>query len=464
MYKNIIISIIGMSFIGMPITYAMPSFGGRIDAQVCSGDFPTFYAWKEACDALPRFSEYRDNPCTTPLTEQALLHQLNLFLKTIEKQISHSCWVYSSMPLFTDGKAQIFESYIEKIEIPTNAIVAMHGDLHGDVHAINRFIETFLQRGYLDEENPFRIKDKNFYMVFLGNYVDRGWYGPEVIYTILRLKNENRDRVFMVRGNHEDIVLSCNGYGFGDELQKKFSPVAARRLMPRIGYVYSVLPLALYVAAGMPDKRNVIQCCHGGIEIGVNPQPLLETAFPHACMKINVLMQADGFAHLAHLHLSSLQGFFKNNKLLDTSNGFMWTDFIVDHDKTLLLSPRDGESGTLFEYGKKATEHLLKVWSGSSYTLRAIFRGHQHDFDATPMRRRILNEDGLSHPSDTGVGKLWIANTMHKEQPRLLRDVSVVTFSVAPEAGYGWPFHSFGQLTVAQHYDDWRLEIFRLVP
>ena len=94
-----------------------------------------------------------------------------------------------------------------KITFATQSIAAFHGDLHGNVHALNSYLASLAHKGYLDKHNPFRIIKDNFYLIFLGDYVDRGDFGVETIYTILRLKIENPDHVFMVRGNHEDLHL-----------------------------------------------------------------------------------------------------------------------------------------------------------------------------------------------------------------------------------------------------------------
>ena len=50
-------------------------------------------------------------------------------------------------------------------------------------------------------DDNFVLIPENLYMIFLGDYVDRGQFGAEVLYTILRLKLANPDHVFMVRGN-----------------------------------------------------------------------------------------------------------------------------------------------------------------------------------------------------------------------------------------------------------------------
>ena len=418
----------------------------------CKDQFPTFYDWKKACDALPHYNERVRNPYKTILQEHTLLAQMDRFFSTMDDQIAKVCWIDGIKP---KSKSTQFQAYVEKLIVPTDAVIAIHGDFHGDVRAINRFIETFVQQGFLDENDPFKIKADNFYILFLGDYVDRGWYGAEVIYTILRLKNENPDRVFMTRGNHEDADLNAH-YGFRDELLKKFR---SSRLQQKVETLYNVLPLALYLGAGNPSEYNIIQCCHGGIEIGFDPRPLLEHAASYAGVCFNSLMQKDGFKPLAFAGLSSFLRYFKNNKSVDTDNGFMWSDFIVNPTKALSLSPRDGYAGSLFEYGKQATKELLKSWSGKSYKIRSIFRAHQHSDE--DMCNRIFNGDKLGHIRDIGVAKLWIENKIHQVTPWLLEDIAVVTFSVAPETEYGWPFHSFGELHVAPDYQDWRLYVYQ---
>ncbi len=411
----------------------------------------TFYEWKSLCDQLPKFNKWENSLGKTSVTEEILRKQLDIFIKTISKQLSNTYWINGF-----DKKS----FYVEKILLPMDATVAIHGDFHGDINAINIFIEAFLNRGFLDKKNPFKIKDPNFYILFLGDYVDRGWYGAEVIYTILRLKNENPEQVFMVRGNHEDTSLNAR-YGFAYEIFKKFSSHA---LLNKIEQIYDLLPLALYIGTGLENKYDIIQCCHGGIELGFDPIILLDNKHKHACIKIDTLMQKDGFEIIKDADITVLKQFeqyFKNNKPINTMNGFMWNDFIVDPKKPMELSCRDGYSGIFFEYGKNITKKLLTAWSGTSYTLRAIFRAHQHTCDS--MKKRILNEDELSHSKDNGAGKIWIEkNSIHKTTPALLEDVSVVTFSVAPENSMCWPYQAFGQLDMASEYKNWRLHILQI--
>lgn len=420
--------------------------------SVCS-DFATFYEWKEACDRLPKFNEYARSKNKTVLSTAMITDQIDRFFKTMKQHISKISWVNGSKPITIPSTN--FQAYVEKLILPEDAVVAIHGDFHGDINAINRFLTTFAERGYLDPLDPFKIKADNFYILFLGDYVDRGWYGAEVLYTVLRLKNENPDRVFFTRGNHEDMQLNAY-YEFRSELQQKFSS----SIVGKVQALYNVLPLALYIGVKDDLHYNYIQCCHGGIEIGYNPRRLLESSYDHAAQCIDILMRKNGFKILDPFGVDPLKDYFQNNKKIDTSNGFMWSDFFADHNAGISLSPRDDYQGLMFVYGKRETQLLLRQWSNDRHTIRAIFRAHQHSDQG--MYDRFLNNDHLGHAQDKGVAKLWIENDCHRNYAALLDDIAVVTFSVAPETGYGWPFHSFGELHIKPDYKDWRLYVYQL--
>src|SRR5262249_15855633 len=102
----------------------------------------------------------------------------------------------------------------------------------------------------------------------LGDYTDRGMYGVEVLYTLLRLKLANPQRVCLIRGNHEDVTLAVN-YGFLAEIQAKYG---REFNVTKIMRSYDCLPLVLYLGCG----DNFIQCNHGGMEPGFDPTGLLE--------------------------------------------------------------------------------------------------------------------------------------------------------------------------------------------
>ncbi|MHC1584964.1 MAG: metallophosphoesterase family protein [Candidatus Syntropharchaeia archaeon] len=81
------------------------------------------------------------------------------------------------------------------VEIKPEGKAIVVGDLHGDMNSL-RFI---LEDSNLEE----RMEKERLIIIFLGDYGDRGEYAPEVYWTILNLKNNFKDRVILLKGNHE---------------------------------------------------------------------------------------------------------------------------------------------------------------------------------------------------------------------------------------------------------------------
>lgn len=189
--------------------------------------------------------------------------------------------------------------FIEKVTIPINERVFFFGDFHGSIHTLVRSLWRMVQLGVLDVN--LKLQD-GCHIVCLGDYVDRGRWGVEVITTLLLLKIKNPGQVFMVAGNHEIGDISIK-HGFLDELNLKFggatdllpdpekagkkkkkdssdgdvkkskselrqeklaaAHIDVRRLFNDVyEQFFNRLPVALII--DLPDGSH-IQACHGGI-------------------------------------------------------------------------------------------------------------------------------------------------------------------------------------------------------
>lgn len=362
-----------------------------------------------------------------------------------------------------------FQPFAQRCLVPPGAEVLFHGDLHGDIHSLNTWLGWLNQAGYLRD---FQIARPNVYLVFLGDYTDRGLYGVEVLYTILRLKLANPDRVWLVRGNHEDVSLAAR-YGFLAEGQAKYGSRFDARAVMRL---YDFLPVVLYLGCG----DTFIQCNHGGMEPGYDPGALLDAPEGVRYEFLGELKQAQFVkAHPAwvaglpkpgrRIAEGVLRDFLPESPTEPVVLGFMWNDFsVVAEEADLAIDP-----GRAFVYGPTVTRQLLEQASTPRRRLRAVFRAHQHASTLTPMMRRLKASRGVFRHWQETDGSQWLtaepaalAARLETDEERPVPPGSVWTFNVSPDSLYGegcdFDFDTFGILRLTEAAADWRLRVVNL--
>jgi hypothetical protein len=363
-----------------------------------------------------------------------------------------------------------FRPFAQKLNLPPGTQVFFHGDFHGDVQSFITALEWLNEQKFL---NGFSIARDDFYMVFLGDYTDRGLFGIEVLYTLMQLKLANPDRVFMARGNHEDISLLAR-YGFLHEGRAKFGSSFD---IVKIARAYDFLPAVIYVEGG----PNAIQCNHGGMEPGYDPRSLLAAPGPLRFQLLGKLNQKDflarhpGWPHGDKSARTLASRVFQNHEPEDPINptvlGFMWNDFTVQsQDAQFSVDP---DRALIF--GQLATQSILQSASTSNRTVRAVFRAHQHSGILNPMMRRLVASSGLfrhwqtnDSPGLLNVSPQMLSTRLEQGELRAIPPGSVWTFNVAPDSVYGegcgYTFDTFGILTIAEKFEDWRIRVVNTHP
>jgi len=124
---------------------------------------------------------------------------------------------------------------------PVRSPVTLVGDIHGQWGDL---IELFKIGGQLPHTN----------YVFLGDYVDRGYYSIETVSLIMALKVRYPRRIHILRGNHESRQIT-QVYGFYEQCVKYYGNPNVWKYFTDL---FDYLPLSVVV----DDK---IFCVHGGL-------------------------------------------------------------------------------------------------------------------------------------------------------------------------------------------------------
>ena len=237
-------------------------------------------------------------------------------------------------PLSPTTNSEIFLSQPCLLEL--EAPLKICGDVHGQYSDLLRLFEY---GGFPPEAN----------YLFLGDYVDRGKQGLEVICLLLAYKVKYPENFFLLRGNHE-----CNSisriYGFYDECKRRYNIKLWRVFCD----VFNCLPFAAIV-----DEK--IFCIHGG------PSPELKdlqqivqikrpTDIPDMGMLCDFLWSDPD---------ADLQGWGENDRGVSYTYGTdVVADFLAKFDFDLVVRAHQVvENGYEF-FGKR---QLVTVFSAPNY-------------------------------------------------------------------------------------------------
>ncbi|CAB4308484.1 unnamed protein product [Prunus armeniaca] len=141
------------------------------------------------------------------------------------------------------------ESNVQRVDAP----VTICGDIHGQFYDMK---ELFKVGGDCPKTN----------YLFLGDFVDRGFYSVETFLLLLALKVRYPDRITLIRGNHESRQIT-QVYGFYDECLRKYGSVNVWRYCTDI---FDYLSLSALI-------ENKIFSVHGGLSPAISTLDQIRT-------------------------------------------------------------------------------------------------------------------------------------------------------------------------------------------
>ncbi|CAI4316483.1 ASN_HP2_G0006640.mRNA.1.CDS.1 [Saccharomyces cerevisiae] len=155
-------------------------------------------------------------------------------------------------PLSEDDVARLCKMAVDVLQFeenvkPINVPVTICGDVHGQFHDL---LELFKIGGPCPDTN----------YLFMGDYVDRGYYSVETVSYLVAMKVRYPHRITILRGNHESRQIT-QVYGFYDECLRKYGSANVWKMFTDL---FDYFPVTALV-------DNKIFCLHGGLS------PMIET-------------------------------------------------------------------------------------------------------------------------------------------------------------------------------------------
>jgi len=263
------------------------------------------------------------------LVKESATVQGEVFIKAVEKTIN---LLYSQSGKV--GYLNIMESLVQ-LEPSGEALII--GDLHGDLESL---IHILSSSGFTQK---MERRDDAF-LIFLGDYGDRGLHSAEVYYLILKLKLAFPRQIVLLRGNHEGPEnLMASPHDLPVNFQVRFRENWALAYS-KVRKLFSLLYNAVFV-----EKRYLM--IHGGLSPNIR-----------------------SIQDLAHTNMK-----YPKKEFLED---LLWSD-PDDSIQNVLSSPRG--AGRLF--GKSVTEKVLR-----KLNVKILIRGHEPSFEGFKLNHegRIL--------------------------------------------------------------------------
>lgn len=282
-------------------------------------------------------------------------------------------------------------SLARRATFDATATLYVVGDVHSGITALVGFLTWLRGEGVLESNDGQLAATAR--VIFLGDLVDRGVWGAEVLYVALQLWQRNPDKVFVLRGNHENHSQH-ERYGVGAELDA----FEDEEIRPLVKDMCERLPEVLF--ATVRNERFVF--CHGGI--------------PH---------YAESSQSQAVAFFDGDDGFFNTTQGATTSNAhadsqWQWNDFDLSTEATT-VSERDG---TMFVIGRSATAAFKE-----QHGVRQIVRGHED--------RNSLRLEYVDKTSRFTIDATTITDQLGPDFNQLVDTADVITTSIAyPSSRY----------------------------
>jgi hypothetical protein len=424
--------------------------------------------------------------CLATLALDIDIYNVNLWMEEVFPKFSEYYFliteqIYNNNFFVLPNMEGVPFAFVTRLMLTKGTRILIWSDLHGTLSSLLFSLKNLIQgnnvHGFknLDKINstyshlhkqpclsPNFIVADHCRLVFLGDFVDRGFNTTEVIYVISLLRVLNGNKVIIIRGNHETLSMSWH-YGLLNELATKY-PNSKYSIYYRIVNLFQFLPSAVYV--GIRDTfmniSNFIQLSHGVCGLGYSPRKLLSYD-PSKLIINHEIYEVSRIEPLKYIFINGTNSSVYESVLLMSSKkesaflmkylksrslqklSFLWSDILLeikDNEHLLLNGSRLSISPNLIKL-------LFQNWSTGEFLLRGVIRGHQHHGS---MLVRLRNSKGMVSSSNSEYISKGIPCTEEFDKDFWL----ITTVSGAVDI-LDLKQHTYLELQVNEHWEEWKL-------
>ena len=249
---------------------------------------------------------------------------------------------------------------IQAMVNPSNSRIFVIGDVHCSFNELLAQIQLMRELHCFTSSHSLKLNSDCF-LVFTGDFADRGLQGTEVLVFATRLKSLNPNNVFLCRGNHETRAVA-EFYGFFGgrqgipcELSRRF-PDDLTKLKDAFDRLFSQLPLAVFLGEKNPATGKIIFGMYNHAGLDKRAQPAIIT-----------LMKKTMEAPQKTLITCPSK--------LGEYNGLMWGDYYIGNEVKEKPSDRLPD---VFDYTLLAVREVFTSLEQDGYIINFQARGHQH--------------------------------------------------------------------------------------
>ncbi|MFA6263080.1 MAG: hypothetical protein WCW33_03830 [Candidatus Babeliales bacterium] len=151
--------------------------------------------------------------------------------------------------------------FIQKLEVKESSKLVVFGPVQGAYHGLVRYFEKLKELGIIDEN--LVVQRPDYYLIFLGNVVNRSPYTLEIFSILLELLKKNPENVVYLKGTNE-YADYWKQHTLHRELELRCAHLSSSQvpLEHEVDEFFNTLPITLYCTIPFVDdkKLNYFKC------------------------------------------------------------------------------------------------------------------------------------------------------------------------------------------------------------